>query len=343
MQTRWEYRSFVEAQRHAADALDHMSQTSLFESFQWLEALHRHCMPESAADILHVEEGEARAWLYLAATVGRRRTAISNWYSFGFRPVFNGDPDVATRRRLVAAIMQRLAKRVSRINLYPVTADDGTLDLILNALRSTGWFAVARAMGINHFLDIKGRTFAEYWSGRPGAVRTLVKRRGRGDPFAFEVHHAVTDALWADYLSIYGKSWKAPEPHYAFLRELADAQGRAGTLRLGFARKDGIPVAVQLWTIDRNVALIHKLAHDAAFDAQSPGTLLSHYMFREAIDRDKVLRIDYGTGNNAYKLDWMESRRTLYRLDAWNPRFVSAWIPACRSYISGLVGRLFRR
>lgn len=343
LRTRWEYRSFVEAWRHAAGALDRARQPSLFDSHQWLEGLHRHCMPERQPDILHAEEDDAQAWLYLAATGVRQRTALSNWYSFGFRPMFSGDPDVTTRQRLVAAMTQRLAKRVARIDLYPVTAEDGTLDLMLNAMRSTGWLAVARPVGINHCLDLKGRTFAEYWSGRPGAVRTLVRRRSRGNPFTFEVHHAVTDGVWADYLGVYGKSWKTTEPHYPFLRELAEMEGRAGMLRLGLARKDGIAVAAQLWTIDRGTALIHKLAHDAAYDALSPGTLLSHHMFRDAIDNDQVSRIDYGTGNNAYKADWMESQRTLYRIDAWNPRFASAWYAAYRSHISSLVGRWLRR
>ncbi len=136
------------------------------------------------------------------------------------------------------------------------------------------------------------------------------------------------------------RSWQGPEPARgtAFLRALAERESAAGTLRLGFARAQGRAVATQLWTIEGGVALIHKLAHDRAFDAQSPGTLLSHAMFARAIDRDGATLIDYGTGDNDYKADWMEQRLPLYRIDAFNPRSPASWLPAARAAISALVG-----
>lgn len=343
MQQRWEYRSFVEAWRHAAGVLDRSSQPSLFDRLEWLESLHRHCLPEQAVDILHAREGDAQAWLFLICGDDNSRRAMANWYSFAFRPLFKGPRDPDMRLRLITQIASRLAKRVGRLELFPVTADDGTTDLLLKSLGATGWLATATPVGVNHVLDLKGRDFQSYWSGRPGPLRTLVQRKGRGNPFDISIHHEVTDALWADYMRVYAKSWKNAEPFAPFLHALAEQEARAGTLRLGFARRNGEPVAAQLWTVENDVALIHKLAHDAACDAQSPGTLLSHDMFRAAIDDDHVSRIDYGTGNNAYKTDWMDSQRPLYRIDAYNPRFASAWLPAARAGISGLVARSFKR
>lgn len=337
MQGRWEYRSFVEAWRHGAGSADIVRDRPLFERFGWLELLHRFCFPERNAEIVHVREGDAQAWLFLAETGGRRRSAVANWYSFAFRPVFDNASDHATKARLLAAMTNSLAKRVAHIDLYPITEDDGTLALMMTALRDSGWVAVPRQMGINHYLDLNGRDFGAYWATRPGPLRTLVQRKGRGAPFDFTIHRDVTDGLWHDYLMVYGKSWKPSEPHFAFLHALAQQQADARTLRLGFARIEGVPVAAQIWTVENNVALIHKLAHDIAYDAQSPGTLLSHHMFRAAIDDDRVKQIDYGTGNNRYKMDWMEAQRPLYRIDAYNPRFVSAWLPAARARISGLV------
>ncbi|MDX3908968.1 MAG: GNAT family N-acetyltransferase [Sphingobium sp.] len=326
-----------------ASSLDRASQASLFDRFEWLELLHRHCMPEQAVDILHACEGDAQAWLCLADSGRRGRTAIANWYSFGVRPLFSGAPDEATRERLVATLTHRLAKRVSSVSLYPMTNDDEDLGIMTKALRSAGWITRVRAMGINSILDLESRNFDAYWSDRPTRLRKLVSRKGKQGTLAFTIHCDITDALWADYLHVYDKSWKSSEPYYSFLMALAKQEARAGTLRLGFARKNGVPVAAQLWTVENGVALIHKLAHDAAHDADSPGTLLSHHMFRAAIDQDRVSRIDYGTGNNAYKADWMERQRTLYRIEAYNPRFASAWPGAGRTWISRLVGRRFTR
>src|SRR3546814_12565678 len=72
----------------------------------------------------------------------------------------------------------------------------------------------------------------------------------------------------------------------------------AGHLRMGIARRDGLAVAAQLWTVENGVALIHKLAHREDAGAGSPGTLLSHASFRPVIDTDTVPRIDFGTGDD---------------------------------------------
>lgn len=343
LQGRWEYRSFVEAWCYGAGSPDSVCDRPLFDRFGWLELLHRFCFSDRNADIVRAAESDAQAWLFLTETGARRRSALANWYSFAFRPVFDNASDPAIKARLLAAMTHSVAKRVAHIDLYPITDDDGTLALMMTALRDSGWTTVSRQMGINHFLDLNGRDFDAYWATRPGPLRTLVQRKGRGAPFDFTIHHDVTDSLWADYLTVYGKSWKPSEPHFPFLRALAQQQADAGTLRLGFARMDGVPVAAQLWTVQNNVALIHKLAHDIAYDAQSPGTLLSHHMFRAAIEEDLVMQIDYGTGNNRYKMDWMEAQRPLYRIDAYNLHFPVAWLPALRARISSLVaGRLTR-
>src|SRR3546814_9220867 len=96
---------------------------------------------------------------------------------------------------------------------------------------------------------------------------------------------------------------------------------------MGIARSDGLAVAAQLWTVENGVALIHKLAHREDAGAGSPGTLLSHAMFRHVIDTDKVTRIDFGPGADAYKRDWMESVRPLYQIDFYNWRRPASWLP----------------
>ena len=63
-------------------------------------------------------------------------------------------------------------------------------------------------------------------------------------------------------------------------------------------------VAAQLWTIEGDTACIHWCARHQRRCAVARH--LSHHMFAHMIDIEKVFRIDYGTGNNAYKRDWME-------------------------------------
>ena len=96
----------------------------------------------------------------------------------------------------------------------------------------------------------------------------------------------------------------------------------ADVLSKGF---DGKPVAAQFWTVENGVALIHKLAHDERHMQASPGTLLSAALFQHVIDVDHVDRIDFGTGNDAYKAEWMEAVRPRYRLELFWPNHPANW------------------
>jgi CelD/BcsL family acetyltransferase involved in cellulose biosynthesis len=106
---------------------------------------------------------------------------------------------------------------------------------------------------------------------------------------------------------------------------LAEAEGAAGRRRLAVAASEGKPVAAQLWTVENGVAWIHKLAHDEGAKRHSPGTLLSHALFCHVIDVDGVHEVDFGTGNDGYKRDWMEQVRTRWRLDAWRMAAPRQW------------------
>ena len=133
-----------------------------------------------------------------------------------------------------------------------------------------------------------------------------------------------------------GKAKKARSPSCA---RWPSQEGEAGTLRLGIARKDGRPVAAQLWLVENRQATIHKLAYREDMKALSPGTILGEAMFRRALDVDRVEAIDYGTGDDPYKRDWMAERRPLWRLLAFNPRHMFGLLGIAREKASALVRR----
>lgn len=336
MEAAREYLNVADSRDAIGGRLDRAHAPALFDRLDWFADLHAHCFADRPVRVVTAQEGAASVWLFLIDAGRHRAQALANWYSFAWSPVFVGAPDAPTRQRLLEAAARYLLRRCAQVDLYPL--EDASE--MLAALRRAGWFAVRRYMGGRHLLHVRGRSFADYWAGRPGRLRNLVKRKGRGDPFALSIERVLTDDLWADYVDVHRRSWKEAEPEggLAFLHALARRESAAGTLRLGFARVGGQAVAAQLWTMEHRVALIHKLSHDRAYDAGSPGTLLSHAMFAQAIDGDRVDLIDYGTGDNGYKTEWMEHRIALQRVDAFNPRFASVWLPAARTAISALVG-----
>ena len=115
------------------------------------------------------------------------------------------------------------------------------------------------------------------------------------------------------------------------------AKSDTGCYRLGLARLDGHVIAAQFWTVCESVADIHKLAHREEFKELSPGTILSVALFRHVIDLDKVSSIDFGTGNDRYKADWMDRSDPLDTIRLYKKRSPVALFAAAREKLSALV------
>jgi CelD/BcsL family acetyltransferase involved in cellulose biosynthesis len=122
------------------------------------------------------------------------------------------------------------------------------------------------------------------------------------------------------YEKIYNSSWKTPEPFPKFMPGLLRAFAKEGWLRLGVAYVDEEPAAAQVWFLANGVASIYKIAYDQKFKDLSVGSFLTMHMIRAAIDAEKVQEIDYLTGDDQYKRDWMSQRRERWGILAMNPR-----------------------
>jgi len=175
----------------------------------------------------------------------------------------------------------------------------------------------------NHILEVGGRSYAEYLAGRPGKLRSTIKRKA--GKLTIELIDRFAEEVWNTYEDIYANSWKPAEFQPEFLRNFGRREGAAGRLRMGIARAGGVPVAAQLWTVESGTAYIHKLSHTGESAALSPGTVLSAALFERVIDHDRVSRIDFGTGDDGYKPDWMESIRQRVGFDLIDPRRPRNW------------------
>ncbi|WP_373487457.1 GNAT family N-acetyltransferase [Blastomonas sp.] len=312
----------------------------LFDRALWFDGLHRHCLAAQQPLIAYAAERGEAVKLHLVGGGRSGHRSMSNWYSFMWRPVFGGHPDPARRHHLMVQGARNLTKKTHRVVLSPVPDEDGSASLIVDAFSEAGWLVTREQCDDNHVLQLKGRSFDEYWEGRPGQLRSTVKRKGKKGVVDLRIETRFNLPSWRDYEAIYARSWKPEESNPEFLRWLAQRESEAGRLRLGVASIEGKAVAAQFWTVENGTAYIHKLAHDEQTLQASPGTLLTHALFRHVIDIDRVQLVDFGTGNDPYKRDWMEDVRPRYRIELLWPRSPLAWPYIARQRMAGLAARI---
>lgn len=285
---------------------------SPFDRPEWFALLADSGIPPFVA----VGGGQDAATALALTRANGRLEPLRNWYSFTWRPL-GGQTEGLT------VLARDLRHKSHQITLWPLPDEDGSATQLQSAFVEAGWHVRREQCDHNHVLLVNGRSFAEYWAQRPGRMRTTLKRKAK--KVEVDLLTRFDDAAWAAYEQIYERSWKPEEGDPALLRRFAEAEGTAGRIRLAVARHEGIPVAAQFWTVENGTAYIHKLAHLEAHRNLSAGTTLSAALFEHVIDEDRVDLVDFGTGDDPYKRDWMEIDRPRYRIDCLNPAAPRAW------------------
>lgn len=253
---------------------------------------------------------------------------LTNWYAFTFAPLATPQADP----RLLDELARSLA-RFGRVDLAKLAAADA--DALAGAFRKAGWVVRREVCDTNHYLPVSGRRFDDYLAARPGPLRTTLKRKAK--KVEVRLSRAFSADDWAAYEAIYAASWKPAEGDPALLRRFAEGESALGHYLFGLALADGEPVAAQFWTVEGGTAYIHKLAQLPAADKLSPGTTLTAALMEQVIDLHQVNEVDFGTGNDGYKADWMEAVRPRYRLTCLRPTAPQNWPQLAKWAIRSLV------
>jgi hypothetical protein len=201
----------------------------------------------------------------------------------------------------------------------------------------------------NWYLDVNGRSFAQYVETLPSVLKnTLGRKKKKLEKSGRAMVQIVTggddlEPAITAYNTVYLESWKEPEPYPEFVPELMRNCAAMGALRLGLVHVDGKPAAAQFWIVHNGRALIYKLAYDERFADLSVGTILTATLMQHAIDVDRVTQVDYLTGDDAYKKDWMSARRERWGILALNPRTLRGAVAIARHVGGRAVKRAFQQ
>ena len=299
---------------------------NLFCTLAWFENLVEHGFERQARFHLLLGKDSGGTQCLLPLVSGRGLTSLSNYYSSLYAPVQTA---AALPAEFLAQVTRHIRNDKARwafVNLQPLAADGDFASHAAAAFSAAGYWADHYACFGNWYLDVKGRSFAQYYGTLPSKLRHTVERgrarltrAGGWSVCIYPSPGFDLDTGLRAYETVYASSWKQTEPFPDFIPGLCRVAAAHGWLRLGILIFDGQPVAAQLWIVKDDIASIYKLAYDARFSRFSPGSVLSAHMMEHSINQDRVHEVDYLTGDDAYKKDWMSNRRERIGMIAFNP------------------------
>ncbi|MDR3532537.1 MAG: GNAT family N-acetyltransferase [Rhodopila sp.] len=287
----------------------------IFAGRAWWDVVLSHAMPPGAeASFVVIRSAGRIVALLPMMRTGGRVGSLTTPYTCEYTPLFAAGLDHATRIAAMAAFGDFCRPSgIVRLDALPAEWDG------LAELEAGARHAGLRFLRFNHFgnwyEDVGGLDWAAYLFRRPGALRETIRRRLRRAEKLPDARFDVftrpdqMDQAAEAFESVYGRSWKDAEPFPTFNVALMRAMAELGWLRFGVWSMGAAPVAVQFWVVKNGHATVLKLAHDEAFKAHSPGTVLTALMLRHLLDREHVTLIDFGRGDDGYKQGWATQRR----------------------------------
>lgn len=306
-------------------ALEESPGADVFQTLDWFEHLAAHGFADGAEPRLAcaTEEQTAAAVVLPLRVAATGLRSLSNYYSSLYGPVQRGEASPAAWLALAKALRRT---GLAVLDLQPLAQDAPCMALLATALRSAGfWIGHYGCFG-NWYLPVVHADFASYAASLPSALRHSIdrgrRRLERAGGFTLSIHKepgAALEQAIAQYEAVYGRSWKQAEPCPQFMPGLMRLAARRGWLRLGVLCVQDQPVAAQVWLVKDGKANIYKLAYVQGFERFSPGSVLTSALMAHAIDVDRVKEVDYLTGDDAYKRDWMSHRRERVGLVAFDP------------------------
>ncbi len=258
--------------------------------------------------------------------------SVSNYYTSLFSPIYTDKFLLETVFAQILIFINENRPNHDGILLKPLAKDSVSFNIILRVLKKQGYSCDNFFCFGNWYYKVQEKNYNQYVFNLPSKLRNTIKRKYRKlqqkSSFRLEILTDVDDIIsrLPDFSNVYNKSWKRSEPYPDFIKNLVTLFAKQGFIRLGMIYLDNKPVATQIWIVMNNVASIYKLAYDPAYKNLSVGTVLTSMLMQYVIDTDSVAEIDYLTGDDPYKKDWMSLRRERWGIIAYNNKTPTGYL-----------------
>lgn len=297
----------------------------------WFANLQQTVYPDDPGVRYYVAERAGRPVAILPVRLARygmvrRVEALGNFYTSLYSPILAPDSTGATELDL-AALLQAASRDhggAHEMRFAPMDPAAPAYAVTFAALRSIGWVPFRFFCFGNWFITAPGN-WASYLKGRSSSLRSNIKRalkkfESEGGQLIVTNGTENIEHWIKEFVNVYTKSWKQPEPYPQFIPGLIRWLTTSGQLRLGVALLHGQPIAAQLWISGYQKAHIFKVAYDEAFKEFSPGTAVTSKLMEHVTEADAVQKVDYLIGDDEYKQKWMSQRTERWGIVAYNSK-----------------------
>lgn len=332
----------------AAASLEHAQHgANIFQTTDWLALLLADGLDRNGQTELPAWPAETPSAMLPLRRKGRAMLACANYYASLFGPVGTSPLPFDDVAQSLGCWLR--AQPIDSALFEPIDKDDKFWSAFASALSNGGFWVDHFFVHGNWYLPCAGLSWNDYLAARPSRLKNTIQRKSKklaSEPgYELDIVQGVGPDLEKaieDFVAVYSKSWKVPEPFPRFVPNLCRLAGDRGWLRLGVLRLNGVATAAQLWLVKDGVAYIYKLAYDEAFGKLGVGTALSAALTRHVLDVDHVHEIDFLTGDDPYKVEWMSHRRVRSGMVAFRKHSVRGQLSALRHFGPKLWKRLVR-
>ena len=335
------YSDFNQLPDHCISLLKEVEDTNFFYGAGWFHNFSKNTISPNSQTVIYTIEDDshianARAILFMRTSAGQAGSILESKYcgsnsisSMTAHQTLFYSPAIRENDQQYYDVISKLAHTMIEdswgvIDLNFLNPDSREYSAFINAFKDQGLAVYKYFWRACIFENVKDISYTNYLASRSKAVKkTYAYKQRKLEKTGTTRFELVTDTenietAILDYEHVLSKSWKGAEPFPQHAAGLIRAAASAGTLRLGLYYINDKPVATHLWINTAGRATICKHHHDAEFNKESVGAILTLRMFEYALDIDKVHTIDFGVGDELAKRYWLNDEEPLSGIIAFN-------------------------
>ena len=251
----------------------------------------------------------------------RKLHSMANFYTTVFEPLLSDDVNQAAAAEAIATCLASEFKAIPLCEIEPLR-DPGFMDQIAAShARLSGQQVGRYVKHLNRYEPVDGDTYESYLARRPGKLRSTIKRKKKqlekSTDGKITIYETAEDVAreYPKFRNVYAQSWKGEESYPDFIGVVLSDLAGAGKAKLGILSIENQPAAAQIWFRLGSTWGVFKLAYQPQYKQFSVGTLLTAAMIESFFVGEPVSAIDFFSGDDGYKKDWVGECREHFGLE----------------------------